>query len=215
MTRHSTEPDFLTTARTAYDKVAVSYGDLLRDDLAGNPFDRHVLGLFADLVTGRVADVGCGTGRITGFLRGLGVDVFGVDLSPGMLDVARHDHPDVDFEVGSMLDLAVPDGSLGGVLAWYSVIHVPWEHHPAVYAEFHRVLAPGGHLLLAFHVGDVVRRLRQGYGHDIELDVYRLQPHDVVAQLVAAGFEPHTTAVREPHGGVSAPQGCVLVRKPD
>jgi 2-polyprenyl-3-methyl-5-hydroxy-6-metoxy-1,4-benzoquinol methylase len=49
-------------------------------------------------------DVGCGTGRITAHLRQLGVDVFGIDLSPGMIEVARRDHPGLRFDLGSMTE---------------------------------------------------------------------------------------------------------------
>ncbi|MEU4738951.1 class I SAM-dependent methyltransferase [Actinosynnema sp. NPDC023658] len=209
-----TEADFLTMTRTAYDTVARSYADHLRDDLAQNPPDRAVLGLFAELVRGPVADVGCGPGRISGHLKRLGVDVSGIDLSPEMVAVARRDHPDVRFEVGSMLDLDLPDASLGGALGWYSVIHVPWDLHPAVFAEFHRVLAPGGLLLMAFQVGDEVRRIEHGYGHDVQLDVYRLNPDRVLDRLVEAGFVPHTRLEREPVGSEKTPQAYLLVRKP-
>lgn len=49
-----------------------------------------------------------------------------------------------------MLALDLPDG----VLAWYSTIHVPDERLPEAFAEFHRVLAPSGYLLLAFQAGE-------------------------------------------------------------
>src|SRR3974390_3391872 len=79
--------------RAAYDAVAVDYAALLRDELAAKPFDRALLGAFAELVlsgsAGPVADVGCGPGRVTAYLHGLGVETFGIDLSPAMVAVAR------------------------------------------------------------------------------------------------------------------------------
>ncbi|MBW4719386.1 class I SAM-dependent DNA methyltransferase [Saccharothrix obliqua] len=210
-----TEPAFLTTTRTAYDTVAADYELLLRDHLASATFDRAALGAFAELVTGPVVDVGCGPGRITAHLAGLGLDVHGVDLSPGMVAVARDRHPGLRFEVGSMTALDLPDGVLGGLVAWYSLIHVPPELHADVLAGFHRVLAPGGHLLLAFQAGDERRDLTEGYGHRIELTAYRLAPDRVAAQLGAAGFEPRATLVREPEPpNEKTPQAYLIVRKP-
>ena len=74
---------------------------------------------------------------------------FGVDLSPEMVALARRAHPGLRFDEGSMTALDLPDGALGGIVASYSIIHIPPERLPAVFAEFHRVLAPGGHMLVA------------------------------------------------------------------
>ena len=94
---------WLADTRTSYDTVAVSYADLVRE-LWPEPYLRAALALFADLVHaaggGPVADVGCGPGHVTAHLRELGVDAFGIDLSPAMIDVARRDHPGLRFEVG-------------------------------------------------------------------------------------------------------------------
>jgi len=209
-----TDPDFLATTRTAYDVVAADYEELLRDHLPGCPADRAVLGAFAELVTGEVADVGCGPGRITAHLAALGLAAFGVDLSPRMVAVARSRHPGLRFEVGSMTGLDLPDAGLGGVVAWYSVIHVPPEHHPGVFAGFHRVLRPGGHLLLAFQAGDERRDITEGYGHEITMSAYRLPPERVAARLVEAGFEVRATLVRAPEPQEKTPQAYLLARRP-
>ena len=86
------EPADVCATRAAYDIVAVDYAALLQTELANKPFDRAVLGVFAELVeadgNGPVADLGCGPGRVTAHLRALGSDPFGVDLSPAMVDVA-------------------------------------------------------------------------------------------------------------------------------
>ncbi|GIE97580.1 class I SAM-dependent methyltransferase [Paractinoplanes rishiriensis] len=195
--------DWLEDTRRSYDTVAVSYADMLRDALAGEPFQRGILGLFAELVraagNGPVADVGCGPGRITSFLRGIGLDAYGIDLSPGMIDVARSDHPGVCFEVGSMTSLDVADASLTGLLAWFSLIHVPDDEVPAALAEFHRVLRPGGVVLLGFHLGEDSRLKTEGYGgHPMNVYVHRRRPERVAGWLEAAGFTVEGELVHRP-----------------
>jgi SAM-dependent methyltransferase len=193
---------FLDETRTAYDAVALDYAARLRDALAEDPYDRAMLGLFAELVgAGCVLEAGCRPGRITAHLAGLGLDASGIDLSPEMISVARRDHPGPRFSVGALTSLDVPDASLDGLVAWYSVIHTPPASQPAVFREFRRVLAPGKHLLLAFQVGADHRvRLEQAYGHPIALDTYRLSPDRVAADLVDAGFEMRVVQIRQPEG---------------
>jgi SAM-dependent methyltransferase len=144
----------LAATAAAYDAVAVRYADFVRDELDRLPMDRAVLAAFADFVQtaggGPVAELGCGPGRITARLRDLGLDAFGVDVSPAMIDLARGEHPDLRFEVGSMDALGLADGELAGIVSWYSIIHAAPEDLPAYFAEFSRTLAPGGHLLIAF-----------------------------------------------------------------
>lgn len=203
----------LTSIRDAYDMVADDYAALLRHELADKPFDRAMLAAFADLVRGEVADVGCGPGRITAHLRDLGVDVFGVDLSPGMVAAARRTHPGLRFEVGSMTALDIPDGALGGVVSWYSIVHTPADDLPAVFAEFHRVLAPGGHLLVQFKAGDQVRHLSHAYGHDLSLDVY-WHPVERIANLMAdAGFTEVARLTRAADEQEAGPQAGVIARR--
>ncbi|RAN98560.1 class I SAM-dependent DNA methyltransferase [Micromonospora noduli] len=197
-----TVDDWLTATRTSYDTVAVSYAHLVRDLLAEAPYERAALASFAELVQGAgggpVADVGCGTGRITTHLHTLGVDAFGVDLSPGMIAVARRDHPELRFEVGSMTDLQLADGSVAGLVAWYSLIHIPDDQIDVVLAHFRRVVRPGGPLLLGFHVGDETTLKTEGYGgHPMNVHVHRRQPAQVAAWLRQSGFtvDSQTTVV--------------------
>lgn len=203
--RRVIEPDFLTTTRAAYDTVAVSYAETLRDHLAGEPFDRAMLDAFTSLVgagggadAGPVVEVGCGPGRITGYLHQAGLDVSGIDLSPAMIEVARAAHPGIRFTVGSMTALDLPDAGLAGLVAWYSIIHTPPELLPGVFAEFRRVLRPGGLLLLAFQVGDERVRIEQAYGHSVSADAYRLPPDGIASMLADAGFAVEARLVREP-----------------
>jgi SAM-dependent methyltransferase len=211
-------PSFVGPTRESYDRVAVDYELLFRDELAGNPMDRAVLAVFAELVAaagaGPVVDVGCGPGRITGYLDSLGCDVSGIDLSPGMVAVARQIHPGVEFTEGSMLSLDLPDASLSGLAAWYSVIHIPPGLQPTVFSEFRRVLAPGGQLVLAFQVGDERVHLDQAYGHPVSIDAYRLAPDRIADLLTDAGLVVHTRIRREPTGRERTPQAYLLAGRP-
>ncbi|MEV6738293.1 class I SAM-dependent methyltransferase [Streptomyces sp. NPDC051104] len=212
-----TDATHLETTRASYDTVAADYDRLLRNALDESPFDRAMLGVFAERVLaaggGPVGDLGCGPGRVTTYLDKLGLDAFGVDLSPGMVAVARRAHPALRFEVGSMTGLDLPDGTLAGALAWYSTVHTPPRELPAVFREFHRVLAPGGHLLMAFKVGDERRHLDHAYGHDLSLDVYHFRPEHVSELLTDTGFEEIARLVRAAEGWEKSPQGYLLARK--
>jgi len=218
----TTEPEFLRNTRASYDVCAADYTDFVRGELAARPVERAMLAAFAELVLGAgagpVADIGCGTGRVTAHLHALGVPVFGIDLSPGMLAEARKSHPELRFEEGSMLALDLPDGALGGVLAWYSTIHVPSVRLPGVFAEFHRVLAPGGHVLLGFQVGDEPRHLTEALGHPVELEFHRRRPDAVAELLEQAGLALTARLLRERDEDGEfperTPQGFVLARKP-
>ncbi|MFJ9447946.1 class I SAM-dependent DNA methyltransferase [Kitasatospora sp. NPDC101235] len=214
-----TEPDFLTETRAFYDAIATEYTDLFRDHLSRTPMDRAMLALFADLVReerpdARTAELGCGPGRMTGPLHRLGLDVHGIDLSPRMVELARQAHPEVPFSVGSMFDLPFQDGELTGVVAWYSIIHTPAERLPEVFAEFARVLAPGGHLMLAFQVGDQPSRQERPFGYPVSLDFRRLRPERVEELAREAGLPVTSRTVREPEADEKTPQAYLLARKP-
>ncbi|MDT7698568.1 MAG: hypothetical protein QOJ30_893 [Pseudonocardiales bacterium] len=210
-----TEPPYLRTTREAYDTVAAEYAEHFRGELDRKPQDKAILGAFAELVraNGPVLDVGCGPGDALAHLRTRGVKVFGVDLSPGMVDVARWANPGVRIDVGSMTALDRPNGALGGLVAWYSIIHIPPEELPAVFAEFHRVLVPRGHLLLAFQVGDEPLHFDEAFGHAVDLDFRRLRPDRVADVLADAGFDVLARTVREPVGAETAEQAFVVARR--
>ncbi|MET7859329.1 methyltransferase domain-containing protein [Streptomyces sp. NPDC005318] len=213
-----TEPTYVRTTRASYDTVAEDYAELLRTELGQKPLDRAMLAAFVELVraadAGPVADIGCGPGRVTGHLRSMGLTARGIDLSPQMVAVARRTYPDLRFDVGSMNALDLADGSLGGIVAWYSIIHTPPELLPEVFAEFHRVLAPGGHVLLAFKAGDEIRHLEHAYGHPLALDVYWLEPARVAELLNRAGLVVDARLVREAGTNEAGPQACLMARRP-
>ena len=181
----------------------------LRIVAAPRPQDVDVSG------SGTVADIGCGPGRITAHLDSLGLAVFGIDLSPEMVAVARKDHPGLRFDEGSMEALVLADGTLGGIVAWYSIIHTPPARLPGVFAEFHRTLRGGGLLLLAFQAGDEPRHLDFADGHEIDLDAYRLPPERITELLLHAGLVVEAQLLREPDDRYEKTrQAYLLARKP-
>jgi SAM-dependent methyltransferase len=211
--------DFLQTTRTSYDAIAKDYTARFPSGLL-HPLDRTLITAFAELVTANgtapVADLGSGPGHVTALLHDHGVPAFGVDLSPTMVALARDAHPRLRFHVGSMTSLDLPDGTLGGILALYSTIHVPDDHLPRAFAEFHRTLLPGGHVLLAFQSGTDPGHLHltERFGHEITLDYYWRTPEQVTALLRGAGLELVATVLREPAEDETRPRAFLLARKP-
>ncbi len=102
--------------------------------------------LAAEQSGGRALDAGCGTGRTTKRLVGLGYDVIGTDLTPAMLDKARENVPDIEFREGPFEALPVDDASVDLVTSTLAVCHV--EDLWPVFAEFARVLRPGGRVFV-------------------------------------------------------------------
>ena len=200
---------WLADTRTSYDTVAEYYADQMRDSLATRPYMRAMLTLFADLVRdagdGPVADVGCGPGHVTAFLRDLGLAAFGIDLSPRMVEVARRDNPDARFEVGSMSELDLADDSLGGLLAWWSLIHLPDDEVAVALAGFRRVLRPGAPLMIGFHEGNVTTHKTDGYGgHPMNVHVHLRPPARMAAWLHQAGFAVEARITLDPDGRLPA-----------
>ena len=207
------EPAFLTETRDGYNRFAADYAEMFRNDLARRIWDRALLSGFAELVhaePGPVLEVGSGPGEVTAYLKSLGLDVSGLDLSPEMVAIAGRDHPSISFETGTMTAIARPDASLAAVVAWYTLIHIPDEDIPTVLKEFRRVLRPGGYVALAYQVGDEPRHVR-------DVTFRRRRPGQVAEMLRAAGFEVRFEAVREPDDEGQAqplPQAYMVVRSP-
>lgn len=214
-----TETSGLSSTQEFYDAIAVDYTEMFHGAHRAEPFGPAMLAAYAELAAdaGLVADLGCGPGEVTAHLRSLGLDIFGVDVSPEMVTLARRNNPGVRFEHGSMTELGLADGALGGIVAWYSLIHTPPEDLPAVFAEFHRLLTPGGHVLLGFQVGTEPLRLTEPYGRPVSIDFRRMSPDAVADLLGQAGFELRARMVRaadEAEKSSKVPQACLIARRP-
>jgi SAM-dependent methyltransferase len=209
-------PSYLATVAAAYDGVAEVYAEHFADVLDRQPLERALLAAFADIVrdlAGPVADLGCGPGYATAYLHRLGLDVFGVDLSAAMVTSARSAYPGLRFDVGTLTALDLPDRTLGGALCRYSLIHTPPADIPAVLAEVHRVLAPGGHLLLGFLAADESAARVHAYDHRVAR-AYRWPPDHLARLASQAGLVEVAQLVRAPVGEERGRQAQLLARRP-
>jgi len=193
--------DITQSIRASYDALADEYARRIFDELHSKPFDRELLDRFAAEVAGRgeVCDMGCGPGHVARYLRDGSTMVFGLDLSPKMLEQARQLSPDIQFREGNMMALDLPDGTLVGITAFYAIVNIPKIALPSVFREIHRVLQPGGLLLLAFHMGDEVLHEEELWGRTITMDFFLFQPSEIREYLEAAGLIVEEILEREPY----------------
>jgi len=207
--------------RASYDAVAPAYAEALSDELARKPLDRALLTAFAEQVRAvgrgetRVWDVGCGPGHVTAFLAGLGLRAAGVDLSGEMTGQAAKRHPDLTFSTGSMTALPAADASWDGLVSFYSLIHMIDDADlRAALAEFRRVLAGGGLLLLAVHAGEETRHLAEWFGAEVDVSFRFFDPAWLSAELERAGFAVESLTRRQPYPGaeVATPRAYILAR---
>jgi SAM-dependent methyltransferase len=186
--------------RRSYDRIAGDYAGALLDELRSKPFDRAALDRFAaEIGRGPVCDLGCGPGQAARHLDAAGSDMFGLDLSPGMIAEARRANPGIPFCVGDMLALPLPDASLGGAVAFYAIVNLPKAALPTVFGEIARALKPGGRLLMAFHAGGAVIAPGELWGKSVTLDFHFFDPAEIAAALDEAGFAIEGVEERDPY----------------
>lgn len=205
--------------QTSYDAVTDEYVRRISDELRHKPLDRQLLDRFAEATRDRglVADMGCGPGHVARYLKARGVNVVGYDLSPKMVEAARVLNPGIAFHLADMTALDHTDGSWAGIIAFYSLIHVPRPEIPSALREFRRVLQPGGLLLLAFHIGDETLHLDDWWDQKVNIDFFFFQPAEMARELRTAGFEIEEIIEREPYPEVEhqSRRAYIFARRPD
>jgi SAM-dependent methyltransferase len=211
------ESDCRTQA--SYDRLAGEYARRIYSELENKPFDRNQLDHFADLIRepGMVVDLGCGPGQIARYLADRGVSVIGLDLSHGMLLEAERLNPGIAFVQGNMLALPIRSNQLGGITAFYSIIHLGHDLLLDAFVEMRRVLRPNGCVLLAFHLGADVLHTSELWGNKVDLDATFFSTEEVTRCLADAGFKIEKALERDPyHPDVEhqSRRGYVLAKKP-
>ncbi|MBO9706272.1 MAG: class I SAM-dependent methyltransferase [Arthrobacter sp.] len=178
----------------SYDAVAGLYIDLFGDEDRADPEDRDAITAWALACDGPVLDAGCGPGHWTAALARRGVEAAGVDLSAEFLEHARRRHPALSFQQADLRRLPSEDGEWAGVLAWFSLIHLQPTEVTSVLGEFHRVLVPGGRVLLGFFTGEGEEP--RSFAHQVA-PAWAWPPAWVERELVTAGFSPVVSRPRD------------------
>jgi hypothetical protein len=100
----------------------------------------------------RVLDAACGEGYGAALLAQSALDVVGVDIDAGVVAAARAaycDRPNLRFEAASVTRLPLADASVDAIVSFETIEHVDADDQAAMLAQFARVLAPGGLLILS------------------------------------------------------------------
>ena len=194
----------LNNIEQMYDTVAKEYSDTFSGEHEKKPKDQEILHRFSQEIGGRrpVWDFGCGPGQTTKYLKNLGIEISGLDLSEKIIEQARTFHPEIHFRKGNILELEFDDDSIGGVVAFYAIVHFTEEQVGMAFREAFRVLQPGGIFLFTYHVGEETIHVEEFLGKKIDIDFMFFTTEVISGCLKKSGFEGIETIEREPYPGV-------------
>lgn len=174
-----------------YAAIAETYEDQYRTRLDERPIERWLLDRVVELAWERpIADVGSGTGTVAAYLAHAGANVIGYDFSPEMLDVARREHPGIEFQQADLRRLLRPPtaSGWGAITAWYCLVHYAPSELNAQVTYLADLLDEEGVLALALNAGASVETSGQWLGHDGGTPWVRHDPAQVRAAVEAAGL---------------------------
>lgn len=186
----------------AYDDVAAAYSLQYLDELTEKPFDVWLLERIADAAGGPILDVGCGPGQTSAFLADTGAEVHGLDASEGMIEQARANFPDLDFQVGRFEQILRPRDAAawGAIICWYAFVHLASSELQPTLRGAVCTLRPGGVLALALHVGQSVLHTEEFLGATVDLDFVLHDRDQVLAAMQGAGLVVDEWYERSPVG---------------
>ena len=201
-----------------YDTVAKEYSETFSGEHEKKPKDQEILRRFSMEIGDRrpVWDLGCGPGQTATYLKGLGIEISGLDLSEKILEQARTIHPEIHFRKGNILELELEDDSIAGVVAFYAIIHFTEEQVGIAFREIFRVLQPGGLFLFTYHIGEDTIRIEEFLGKKVNIDFMFFTTGFILGCLEDTGFANIEIVEREPYPGVEyeSRRAYVFAEKP-
>lgn len=201
-----------------YDTLAKDYAETFSGEHEKKPKDQKILLRFSKEIGKRkpVWDLCCGPGQTTKYLKNLGVEISGLDLSKKILEQAQSIHPEIHFQKGNILGLEFENDSIAGVVAFYAIVHFTEEQVRIAFREIYRVLQPGGILLLTYHIGNETLHIEEFLGKKTDIDLMLFTTEFISGCLEHSGFEEIEIMEREAYPGVEyeSRRAYVFARKP-
>lgn len=208
----------ITLIANVYDSISKEYADSFSDEHERKPKDKEILYRFSQEVGAKrpVWDFGCGPGQTTRYLRNLGIEISGMDLSEQILEQAKRKHPDIHFRQGNILELEIENNSIAAVVAFYLIVHFTQKQACKAFQEIYRVLNPGGLFLFTYHIGEDTIHLNEFLGQNISIDFMFFSTEFIANCLMDCGFKSIDTIEREPYPEVEyqSRRAYVFARKP-
>jgi ubiquinone/menaquinone biosynthesis C-methylase UbiE len=174
----------------AYDTVAKEYAEAFAGEHEKKPKDQEILRRFSQEIgdSRPVWDFGCGPGQTTKYLKDLGIEISGLDLSEKILEQAKKVHPEINFQKGNILELEFENDSIAGVVAFYAIVHFTEEQVEMFFGEVFRVLQPGGLFLFTYHIGEDTICIEEFLGKKIDIDFMFFTTDFISRCLKKVGF---------------------------
>jgi ubiquinone/menaquinone biosynthesis C-methylase UbiE len=208
----------LNKVESLYDALAREYAETFTDEHEKKPKDREMLQRFSKIIGENrpVWDFGCGPGQTAKYLKDLGVEISGLDLSEKLLEQARTIHPEIHFIKGNILELEFENETIAGAVAFYSIVHFTEDQVGIAFSEIFRVLQPGGIFLLTYHIGEETIHLDEFLGRKIDIDFMFFNTDFISRCLKDSGFEKIEVIERKPYPGIeyNSRRAYVFAKKP-
>jgi ubiquinone/menaquinone biosynthesis C-methylase UbiE len=184
-----------------YDTIAKEYTEAFYGEHERKPKDQEILYKFCQMIGHRkpVWDFGCGPGQTTKFIKNLGVDISGLDLSGEILKQARKINPEICFQKGDILKLDFKDNSISGVVSFYSIVHFTKKQVKKAFHEVFRVLQPNGIFLFTYHIGNETVHVNEFNGKKIDIDFMFFTTDFIFSCLKEIGYHKIKIIEREPY----------------